>query len=61
MYIYIGNLKKVLKGRGDNGYTSMQRMFEDMDKDGDHSLSVTELKNAMKNLNIIVTEPELRR
>lgn len=61
LLLLMEKLKMVLKSRGDQGYTSLQRVFEDMDKDGNRSLSIIELKHAMRNLDIVVTEPELRR
>ena len=45
---------------GDAGYTSLLRVFQSFDDDGDKTLSLGELKKALKALDIVAKENEVR-
>ena len=57
----IDRLKASLKSRGSSGFASLQRMFQNMDEDGNQSLSFVELKNTLKKLNMPVIESDVRK
>jgi Ca2+-binding EF-hand superfamily protein len=59
--LMMGKLKAALKMRGAAGYVSLQRMFQSMDEDGDRSLSIVELKNALKKLSLPAVEGDVRQ
>jgi hypothetical protein len=54
------NLRKALKARGALAFFSLQEVFDDMDTSGDRTLSVVELKNALKKLDLPVIERDVR-
>ena len=60
LYYYIAQLKKELKKRP-SGYADMQQAFEEIDSDGSKSLNLAELKAAFKNMNVAMSENDLRR
>ena len=59
--LLIDNLKSALKGRGAGGFASLEKMFESMDEDGSGSLSLAELKNVLKKLNLPLLESDVRQ
>jgi Ca2+-binding EF-hand superfamily protein len=55
------NLKKELKGRaGATGFIGLQRKFRIMDDDGSKTLDLGEFKKAMKEMNMNLSDAELR-
>ncbi|CAN0407894.1 unnamed protein product, partial [Ectocarpus fasciculatus] len=59
--IYILNrLKSELKNRGAAGFVGLQRKFRIMDDDGSKSLDLGEFKKALKEMNMNVSDSELR-
>jgi Ca2+-binding EF-hand superfamily protein len=56
----ISKLVAQLKAQGDHGFTGLQRMFMSMDEDGNQTLSMAELKKALKEMEITVSEVEIR-
>ena len=59
--LMIDRLKSTLKSRGANGFVSLQRVFQGMDDDGSESLSIIELKNALKKLSLPMPESDVRQ
>jgi Ca2+-binding EF-hand superfamily protein len=59
--LMIGKLKAALKMRGAAGYVSLQRMFQSMDEYGDQTISIVELKNALKKLSLPAVEGDVRQ
>ena len=59
--LMIDRLKATLKSRGANGYATLQRTFQGMDDDGSESLSISELKTALKKLNLPMPESDVRQ
>jgi Ca2+-binding EF-hand superfamily protein len=55
----LSKLKKELKERGGSGYHALQRKFRIMDDDGSKTLSKSEFKKAMKEMNFNNTDKEL--
>ena len=49
-----------MKSRGATGFTGMQRKFRIMDDDGSKSLDLSEFKKAMREMNMELTDAELR-
>ena len=45
---------------GDAGYTSLLRVFQSMDINDDKTLSLSEFKNALKSLQLVEKESEVR-
>ena len=45
---------------GDAGYTSLLRVFQSMDTNDDQTLSLAEFKNALKSLQLVEKESEVR-
>ena len=56
----LDHLRSALKARGAAGYTALQRVFTTNDTNGDHTLSLSELKNALKSLSLFSTDTEVR-
>ena len=60
--IYIvQKLKKEMEAHGSFGFIGLQRKFRIMDDDGSKSVSMSEFKKAMKELNMKLTDGELRQ
>ena len=59
--LMIGRLKASLKARGSAGFTGLQRMFQNMDEDGNQTLSFVELKSTLQKLNLPVIESDIRK
>ena len=58
--VLIDKFKAELSNRGAHGFIGLQRKFRIMDDDGSKSLSMAEFKKGMKEMNINMTEAELR-
>jgi calcyphosin len=58
--LIISKLKGELKSRGGGGFIALQRKFRIMDDDGSKSLNLAEFKKAMKEMNMGLTDAELR-
>jgi Ca2+-binding EF-hand superfamily protein len=56
----IQKLKVEMKTRGGDGYFALQRKFRIMDDDNSKSLNMAEFKKAMKEMNMGLSDPELR-
>eukprot|EP01036_Dinobryon_divergens_P032461 gene32461-42053_t len=60
--IYIvQKLKREIGGRGSFGFIGLQRKFRIMDDDGSKAVSMVEFKKAMKEMNMSLTDGELRQ
>ncbi|GMH63593.1 hypothetical protein TrST_g272 [Triparma strigata] len=57
----VSKLKKELASRGAKGIVGMGRKFKIMDDDGSGSLNMSEFKKCMKEMNMELTEVELRK
>jgi Ca2+-binding EF-hand superfamily protein len=60
LLVIISKLKGELGKRGARGYIGLQRKFRLMDDDGSGTLDLGEFKKAMKEMNMGLSEPELR-
>ena len=58
--ILIDRLKTEIRTRGGTGYIGLQRKFRIMDDDGSKALSLAEFKKAMKEMNMNLSDSELR-
>merc|ERR1711871_315124 len=56
----LNQMKEQLKSQGGNGYHNLRKKFHSMDADGNGVLSMGELKQALKNMNISISDREVR-
>eukprot|EP01039_Chlorochromonas_danica_P000069 gene69-75_t len=56
----VGKLKEEMRARGAHGFVGMQRKFRIIDDDNSKSLSYPEFKKAMKELNMQLSDSEMR-
>eukprot|EP01038_Epipyxis_sp_PR26KG_P004385 gene4385-6201_t len=58
--VIINRMKSEMKTRGGNGFIALQRKFKIMDDDNSKSLTLSEFKKAMNEMNLSLSDPELR-
>lgn len=60
LLLIIQRIKAEMKKRGSTGFVGMQRRFKIMDDDGSGALSMSEFKKAMREMQLDLTESDLR-
>ena len=58
--LLISKLKEAMKSRGAHGFIGLQRKFRIMDDDGNRYLDLAEFKKGMKEMDLGLTDSELR-
>lgn len=61
LLLIIARIKAQLKAKGPAGFTSLQRVFQAYDINGDQTLSRVEFKNALQSMNLGIKENETRK